>query len=100
MVPQRRPRRQVMASLAFATAPDSPAKAAPAAVARLTGVTKTYDDGGLKVTAVNGISLAIPARRFAMIVGPSGSGKTTLLNLIGCIDRATTGSVEVCGQPV
>ena len=89
-----------MTSLAFATSPGPPAKTAPAAVARLTDVTKTYDDDGLKVSAVNGISLEIPAQRFAMIVGPSGSGKTTLLNLIGCIDRATAGTIEVCGQAV
>lgn len=35
-----------------------------------------------------------------MVVGPSGSGKTTILNLIGCIDRATSGNLEVCGVPV
>ena len=70
------------------------------AVARLTNVVKTYDDDGLKVTAVNGISLDIPRQRFAMIVGPSGSGKTTLLNLIGCIDLPTSGSIEVCGEAV
>ncbi len=69
-------------------------------VARLVDVTKTYDDDGLKVTAVNGVSIEIPAQRFAMIVGPSGSGKTTLLNLIGCIDRPTTGTIEVCGETV
>jgi putative ABC transport system ATP-binding protein len=63
-------------------------------------VVKTYDDDGLKVTAVNGISLDIPRQRFAMIVGPSGSGKTTLLNLIGCIDRLTSGRIEVCGEAV
>jgi len=69
-------------------------------VASLNNVTKTYDDDGLKVTAVNGVSLDIPAQRFAMIVGPSGSGKTTLLNLIGCIDRPTSGTIEVCGETV
>jgi putative ABC transport system ATP-binding protein len=69
-------------------------------VVRLKDVTKTYDDDGLKLTAVNGISLDIPAQRFAMIVGPSGSGKTTLLNLIGCIDHPTSGSIEVCGEAV
>jgi len=73
---------------------------APGPVARLTDVVKTYDDDGLKVTAVNGISLDIPRRRFAMIVGPSGSGKTTLLNLIGCIDMPTAGHIEVCGEAV
>ncbi len=67
-------------------------------VVRLREVVKTYDDDGLKLTAVAGISVEIPRQRFAMIVGPSGSGKTTLLNLIGCIDTATSGKVEVCGR--
>jgi len=61
---------------------------------------KTYDDEGLKVTAINGITMDIPRQRFAMIVGPSGSGKTTLLNLIGCIDKPSTGTLEVAGQAV
>ncbi len=69
-------------------------------VVRLREVVKTYDDDGLKLTAVAGISLEIPSQRFAMLVGPSGSGKTTLLNLIGCIDTATSGQVEVCGRDV
>jgi putative ABC transport system ATP-binding protein len=69
-------------------------------VVRFREVVKTYDDEGLKVTAVNGVSLEIPRQRFAMIVGPSGSGKTTLLNLIGCIDAPTAGRVEVCGRDV
>src|SRR5919201_709079 len=71
----------------------------PSAV-RFRDVVKTYDDDGLKVTAVNGVSLEIPRQRFAMIVGPSGSGKTTLLNLIGCIDAPSSGSVEVCERDV
>lgn len=70
------------------------------AVVRLTDVVKTYDDDGLKVSALNGISFAIPKRRFAMIVGPSGSGKSTLLNLIGCIDKPTVGQIEVAGTNV
>jgi putative ABC transport system ATP-binding protein len=71
-----------------------------APVVRLDHVVKTYDDDGLRVTAVDGVSLEIAARRLAMIVGPSGSGKTTLLNLIGCIDGASAGRVEVCGHDV
>ena len=69
-------------------------------VVRLTNVVKTYDDDGLKVSALGGISLDIGRRRFTMIVGPSGSGKTTLLNLIGCIDVPTAGRVEVVGQDI
>jgi len=73
---------------------------APAQVARLREVVKTYDDEGLRVTAVAGMSFDIPRQRFAMIVGPSGSGKTTLLNLLGCIDTPSSGRIEVCGQDV
>jgi putative ABC transport system ATP-binding protein len=69
-------------------------------VVRFDRVTKTYDDGGVPVEAVRGVSFAVAPRRFTMNVGPSGSGKTTLLNLIGCIDRPTTGTLEVCGQDV
>jgi putative ABC transport system ATP-binding protein len=71
-----------------------------APVVALRDVVKTYDDEGLKVTAINGITMEIPRRRFAMIVGPSGSGKTTLLNLIGCIDKPSTGTIEVAGEAV
>jgi len=67
-------------------------------VVMLREVVKTYDDDGLKVTAINGVTFDIPRQRFAMIVGPSGSGKTTLLNLIGCIDTPTAGEIKVCGQ--
>lgn len=74
--------------------------AANGPVVRFERVVKVYDDDGLKVTALNDISLEIPRERFAMIVGPSGSGKTTLLNLIGCIDAPTTGHIEVCGRDV
>jgi len=69
-------------------------------VVRFDEVTKTYDDGGVTVEAVRGVSFAVAPRRFTMIVGPSGSGKTTLLNLIGCIDRPSSGRLEVCGQDV
>jgi putative ABC transport system ATP-binding protein len=69
-------------------------------VVRFRQVSKVYDDDGLRVTAIKGVTFEIPQRRFAMIVGPSGSGKTTLLNLVGCIDTPTTGRLDVCGQDV
>jgi putative ABC transport system ATP-binding protein len=75
-------------------------QAIAAPVVSLRRVVKTYGDNGLKVTAVNDISFDIPRKRFAMIVGPSGSGKTTLLNLIGCIDKPTTGQINVAGRDV
>jgi len=71
-----------------------------AAVVRLNQVAKTYRSGAVDVAALKGISLQIPAHRFSVVIGASGSGKTTLLNLIGCIDAASSGTVEVCGQNV
>lgn len=76
----------------------TPSNGAAGPVVVLRDLVKTYQDDGLKVVAIDGISLEIPRRRFAMIVGPSGSGKTTLLNLMGCIDTPTAGRIEVCGQ--
>src|SRR6516225_3592866 len=70
------------------------------AVVRLQQVAKTYQSGAVQVPALKGISLEIPSHRFSVVIGASGSGKTTLLNLIGCIDSATGGSVEVCGQDI
>ena len=70
------------------------------AVVRLSSVVKTYKAGAVEVPAIKGISLQIPRQRFSMIVGPSGSGKTTLLNLIGCIDKPTSGTVMVGQQDV
>jgi putative ABC transport system ATP-binding protein len=66
----------------------------------LTDVFKTYKVGEVDVPAVKGVTFSIPRRRFSVIVGPSGSGKTTLLNLIGCLDKATTGQVLVAEQDI
>lgn len=64
-------------------------------VVQLWNAAKTYRVGTVEVAAVRDVSLEIPRGRFSMLVGPSGSGKTSLLNLIGCIDRPTTGTVVV-----
>ncbi len=63
-------------------------------------LTKTYRSGGVEVEAVKGVEFAIEPRSFVAFVGPSGSGKTTLLNLIGCLDRPTSGSLEVLGTDI
>jgi putative ABC transport system ATP-binding protein len=68
------------------------------AVVQLNNVTKSYRSGKSEVRALRGVTLNIPARAFTMLVAPSGSGKSTLLNLIGCIDRPTSGIVTVAGQ--
>jgi putative ABC transport system ATP-binding protein len=77
-----------------------PTHASAAPVVSFDKVGKVYDDDGLRVTALDDVSFDIPPKRFAMIVGPSGSGKTTLLNLVGCIDKPTSGQLRVCGQDV
>jgi len=59
---------------------------------------KEYTLGKVVVPALRGVSLDVHEGEFLSIAGPSGSGKTTLLNLIGCVDRPTSGSVEVAGQ--
>jgi putative ABC transport system ATP-binding protein len=63
-------------------------------------IAKTYHLDAIDVPALVDIDLDIRPNCFTVISGPSGSGKTTLLNLIGCIDRPTTGKLEVCGEDV
>ena len=74
--------------------------AATPPVVRLTHVSRTYQSGALEVRALDDLSLEIPPDRFSVVIGASGSGKTTLLNLIGCIDAANRGVVEVCRQNI
>jgi len=61
-------------------------------------VTKTYDQGRVKVTALRGITLEIEKGAFIAIAGPSGSGKTTLLNIFGGLDAPDEGTVSVDGE--
>jgi len=60
-------------------------------------VTKEYRLGNNVVKALNGMDLVIPSGVMAAIIGPSGSGKTTLLNLLGALDRPTSGKVSIVG---
>jgi macrolide transport system ATP-binding/permease protein len=66
----------------------------------LAGVTKTYRNGDLAVEVLHGIDLTIYPGEFVAIVGQSGSGKSTLMNLLGCLDRPTTGTYRFMGQDV
>nr|WP_321357388.1 ABC transporter ATP-binding protein [uncultured Draconibacterium sp.] len=61
---------------------------------------KIYNGSSVSVHAVNGINMSIEEGEFTAIVGPSGSGKTTLLNIIGGLDDATEGSVEIDGVKI
>ncbi|HEY4309672.1 MAG TPA: ABC transporter ATP-binding protein [Pirellulales bacterium] len=63
---------------------------------RTSGLTKDYPDG--KVTALTDVNLVIPRGQYAAIVGPSGCGKSTLLNLLGALDRPTSGDVYFEGR--
>lgn len=64
-------------------------------------VTKIYhDDGTAGVTALNGVSLDVHRGELVLLMGPSGSGKTTLISIMGCILRATAGSVKINGEEV
>ena len=64
----------------------------------LTGVGRTFRLGEVSIDAVRDVDLTIARGEFVSIVGPSGSGKTTLLNLLGGIDRPTTGAVSFQGR--
>ncbi len=61
-------------------------------------LTKTYHDTEIPVHAVNGIDLNIEQGEFTAIVGPSGCGKTTLMNMIGGLEKPTSGEVRVDGS--
>jgi putative ABC transport system ATP-binding protein len=69
-------------------------------VIELIQVKKNYPLGATTVHAVRGVDLAIKQGDFVSIIGPSGSGKTTLLNIIGCIDHASEGTVNINGRDV
>jgi putative ABC transport system ATP-binding protein len=63
-------------------------------------VTKNYRRGPETIEVLHGIDLDIPGGDFVALMGPSGSGKTTLLNLIGGLDKPTTGSIEIAGHRI
>jgi len=62
-------------------------------VLQIENLTKSYSLGKRNVTALSNLNLTVNEGEFVAIMGPSGSGKTTLLNVIGCIDKPTSGKV-------
>jgi putative ABC transport system ATP-binding protein len=67
-------------------------------VVEMKNVAKYFGEGSSKVKALDGVDLTINKGEFVAIVGPSGSGKSTIMNLIGCLDRPTSGRVKIAGE--
>lgn len=66
----------------------------------LKDVTKTYKMGEVEIKAVDGVSFPIEKGEFVVIVGPSGAGKTTVLNILGGMDKPTSGTITVDGTDI
>ncbi len=69
-------------------------------VIEITNLTKTYGEGEIAVHALKELDLQVDRGEFVAIMGPSGSGKSTLMNIIGCLDRATSGLYILDGEDV
>jgi putative ABC transport system ATP-binding protein len=63
-------------------------------------ISKVYGMGDAQVRALDGVSLEIKENEFVAIMGPSGSGKSTMMNILGCLDRPTSGKYTLAGEDV
>ena len=69
-------------------------------IIRLRNVTKIYKMGAERINAMAGVDLDVDANEWVAIMGPSGSGKSTMMNILGCLDRPTSGTYELGGKLV
>lgn len=69
-------------------------------VIEIDSLTKIYKSGKTEFKALNNVTLHIRKGDFVAIMGPSGSGKSTLMNIIGCLDRPTTGRINLEGENI
>jgi putative ABC transport system ATP-binding protein len=67
---------------------------------RATSLHKEFRRGGERIDVLQGVNLEIPSGDFLALMGPSGSGKTTLLNLLGGLDKPTSGTITIDGQRI
>ncbi|NLN47509.1 MAG: ABC transporter ATP-binding protein [Clostridiales bacterium] len=69
-------------------------------IIQMENITKVYDTGKIQVKALNNIDLKVDKNEYVAIMGASGSGKSTLMNIIGCLDRITSGKYILDGEDV
>src|SRR5689334_11884457 len=67
-------------------------------VIRLENITKHYKVGPERIRALDGVDLEVDRNEYVAVMGTSGSGKSTLMNIIGCLDRPTSGIYELDGR--
>ena len=76
-------------------------RAGSARLMELSSISRSFEgEGGVRIEALRDISLQINAGEFVCITGPSGAGKSTLMNILGCLDRPTSGSYRLAGREV